>query len=65
MRSWWTTAAWTMAAAIALSATSGCATMAKANAPRQQASQGVDDDDQYSMPTNANESTRVPQLTAF
>ena len=59
-------AAWMMAVAIALSAASGCATTAQATVARERASQhGVDVDDEYTMPADAEESTRLPPLTAF
>jgi hypothetical protein len=61
-----TAAAWMMATAMALSVASGCATTAQATAARARATQhGVDVDDEYTMPTDAEESTRIPQLTAF
>lgn len=63
-----TAAAWMMAMAIMvpLSAASGCATTAQATAARERATQhGVDADDDYTMPTDAEESTRIPALTAF
>jgi hypothetical protein len=61
------TAAWMVAAAIALSAAaSGCATTARATAAQKPASEAaVDGEDEYTMPTNPEESTRLPPLTAF
>jgi hypothetical protein len=61
-----TAAARIVAVAIALSAATGCATTARATAPRDRASaRAVDAADGYTMPPSADESTRLPPLTAF
>ena len=52
--------------AIALFAAGGCATTARTSATPKPASQAaVDGEDEYTMPTNPEESTRLPPLTAF
>jgi hypothetical protein len=61
-----TAAAWLMAMTLALPVAAGCATTAQATAERERATQhGVDADDEYTMPTDVQESTRIPPLTAF